>query len=143
MDPAYLLDGGIGLGVLIIGIATLLLFTRVGRTLDRVDAAIDKGLVHVDRLSGPIGETLTHVGGVLGTVDTTLAKLTGVVDALEKIAGSLAKTTSAAQGAVTPTLLSAAQLVSNLTEGLRRIVVGSNGRSDPHQTKEQKDAPRA
>ncbi|TAM61287.1 hypothetical protein EPN52_02845 [bacterium] len=130
MDPAYLLDGGIGLGVLIIGIATLLLFMRVGRTLDRVDTALDQSMAQLDRFSGPIGETLTHVGGVMETVDATLAKAGGVVEALEKIASSLAKTTTAAQGAVTPTLVSAAHLVSNLTEGLRRIVTGTNGRGE-------------
>ncbi|HVA37166.1 MAG TPA: DUF948 domain-containing protein [Candidatus Dormibacteraeota bacterium] len=129
MDPAYLLDGGIGIGVLLIGIAFLVLFARIGRTLDRVDTALDHGMVQLEKFSGPIGETLDHVGGVLGTVDTSLAKLTTVVDALEHIAQSVAKTTTAAQGAVTPSLLNAAHLVTTLTEGLRRIVTGSNGRS--------------
>lgn len=133
MDPAYLLDGGIGLGVLIIGVATLLLFTRVGRTLDRVDAVLDQSMAQLDKLSGPIGETLTHVGGVMGTVDGTLAKVSGVMDALENVASSLAKMTTAAQGAVTPTLLNAAHLVTNVTEGLRRIVTGGNGRSETHR----------
>lgn len=142
MDPAYLLDGGIGLGALLIGIASLVLMKRVGQTLNRVDAALDQAMAELDKVSGPIGETLAHVGGVVGTLDAMLAKLTGVADAAERIAGSFAKTTSAAQGAVTPTLLNAAQLVANLTEGLRRIVAGGNGRSDAQRAKEHGDEPR-
>ncbi|MDE2570901.1 MAG: hypothetical protein KGM44_00070 [bacterium] len=139
MDPAYLLDGGIGLGVLLIGIAFLVLFTRVGRTLDRVDATLDHGLVQIERLSVPVGEALDHVGGIMGTVDVTLAKASGVVGALEHIAGNVAKTADAAQGSVTPTLLNAARLLTSLTEGLRRIVMGGNGRSDGHQKRDSRE----
>ena len=117
-----ILAAGVGVGVLLIGIGVLIactrlaaLFTRVGKTLDDVDAQIAT-------LSGPIAQTLSHVGGISDTADVTLARLANVVTSLEVVADNVTKTSTLAQQALAPSIVNVGATLTGVTTAVRRLL---------------------
>ncbi|HEV7179543.1 MAG TPA: DUF948 domain-containing protein, partial [Candidatus Baltobacteraceae bacterium] len=87
MDWAIVLDVGVGLGVLLMGIGIFVAMLALAKTLRRLNTTLDEVDRQIQTLGKPVGETLNHVGGIADTADQTLARLSGVVQSLESVAG--------------------------------------------------------
>lgn len=129
-DWSLVLDIGVGVGVLLVGIAMMIAMIALAHTLGRVNVTLDEVDKQIDGLGRPISETLAHVGGIADTADRTVARLSGVVGSLETIAGSAAHTADLAKNAVSPAIVNVGATLSGISAGLRRLV---NGRGSNHQ----------
>ncbi len=117
---------GVGLGVLLGGIGILFACIRLGNMFLRLHKTLDEVERELGTLSVPVAQTLSHVGGIADTADVTLAKLSGVVGQIEKVAGSVAKTSTLAQEALAPSIVNLGSTVSGVTAGLRRLARGKD-----------------
>src|SRR5579871_231163 len=122
---------GVGLGVFLIGLASMIAALRLGGVLKRVGTTLDEVDRQLATLSGPLAQTLSHVGGIADTADATVARLSGVVGSLESVAGSVTKTATLAQEALAPSIVNLGATLAGTTAAVRRLVSGSkNGSSE-------------
>ncbi|HTU71809.1 MAG TPA: DUF948 domain-containing protein [Candidatus Baltobacteraceae bacterium] len=124
IDWSVVLDIGVGVGVLLIGIGCLIAGIAAARTLGRVNQTLDVVDGQIQNLSKPIGETLGHVEGIADTADQTLARLKGVVGSLEGVADTVSETADLAKAAVVPGIVNVGATISGVTGGLRRFFTG-------------------
>jgi uncharacterized protein YoxC len=117
---------GVGIGVLLGGIGILFACVRLGNTFLRLHRTLDEVERQLGALSVPVAETLSHVGGIADTADVTLAKLSGVVGQIEKVAGSVSKTSTLVQDALAPSIVNLGSTVSGVTAGIRRLARGKD-----------------
>ena len=129
-DWTIVLDIGVGLGVLLVGIGTMLGMRALAKTLARVNVTLDEVDRQLEAIGKPVGETLSHVGGIADTADRTITRLTGVVKSLEDVAGSVAQTAQMTKDAVTPAIVNVGATLSGVSAGLRRMVTGRDGTTD-------------
>ncbi len=124
---SIVLDVGVGLGVLLLGIGVFIAMRALAGTLARVNLTLDGVDQQIAGIGKPVADTLTHVGGIAGTADTTIARLSRVVDSVEGVAGSVAKTAQLTQTAISPSLINVGATLSGISAGLRRLVRGTGG----------------
>lgn len=126
-DWAIVLDIGVGLGVLLIGVGILIVCSALSRLLARLNGTLDEVDRQIAAVSVPVVETLGHVGGIADTADATVARLGVVVGTLEGVAGGVGKTAQLASDAVAPALVNVGATLTGITAGLRRLVAGRSG----------------
>jgi uncharacterized protein YoxC len=126
LNWSIILYVGVGLGVLLAGVGILFACVRLGNTFLRLHRTLDEVERQLGTLSVPVAQTLSHVGGIADTADVTLAKLSGVVGQIEKVAGSVARTSTLAQDALAPSIVNLGSTVSGVTAGLRRLARGKD-----------------
>ena len=126
-DWAIVLDIGVGLGVLLVGIGVFVACSALAKVFARLNGTLDEVDRQIAALSAPVVETLAHVGGIADTADTTVARLGGVVGTLEGVAGKVGDTAKLASDAVAPALVNAGSALTGVTAGLRRLVTGRRG----------------
>ena len=129
-DWSWALYVGAGLGILLIGVGIFIVCLRLAAVLTRSLKTLDVVDEQLGNLSTPVAETLSHVGGIADTADQTVAKLSGIVGSLEGVAGSVGKTATLAQEAITPSLVNIGSTLTGVTAGLKRLTRGKNSRSD-------------
>ncbi|GAC1413015.1 MAG: hypothetical protein NVSMB64_23240 [Candidatus Velthaea sp.] len=113
-----------GIGVLLIGIALLVVCSAIATMLKRLNSTLDEVDRQIAALSAPVAETLSHVGGIADTADVTIARLGGVVGTLETVASGVGKTATLVNDAVAPAIVNIGATLTGLTAGLRRLVSG-------------------
>ena len=128
--PHLVLSVGVGLGVLLIGIGVLRLCSGAANFLRRLNGTLDEVDRQIAALSAPVAETLAHVGGIADTADATVARLSGVVGSLETVAGGVVKTSDLANRAVAPAIVNVGAILTGITAGLRRLIVGHRSDGD-------------
>lgn len=121
---AIVLDVGVGLGVLILGIGVFIGMRAVAGTLARLNLTLDEVDRQLVGLGKPVNEALTALGGIADTADQTVARLSGAVKSLEDVAGSVAGTAKLTQNAIAPAIVNAGATISGISAGLRRLVRG-------------------
>ena len=124
---AIVLDIGVGVGVLLVGIAMMIAMSALAKTLARVNVTLDEVDRQIETVGKPIGEALASVGGIADSADRTIARLTGVVKSLEDVAGHVSSTAQLTKDAVSPAIVNIGATISGVSAGLRRLV---NGRGD-------------
>ena len=129
-DWAIVLDVGVGVGVLLIGVAAFILCSAVARTFTRLNTTLDEVDRQIAALSKPVAETLAHVGGIADTADSTVARLGGVVGTLESVAGSVGNTAKLASDSLAPALVNVGATLTGLTAGVRKLLTGRRGAPD-------------
>ncbi len=122
---SIVLDIGVGLGVLLLGIGVFIAMRALAATLARVNVTLDGVDRQIADVGKPVAETLSHVGGIADTADTTIARLSRVVDSVESVAGSVANTAKLMQTAVSPSLINVGATLTGISAGLRRLVRGT------------------
>ena len=129
---SIVIDVGVGVGVLLMGIGLLVAMLALAKTLARINTTLDEVDRQIAGLGVPVTQMLTHVGGIADTADSSVARLGGVVKSLEDVAGSVASTAKLAQDAVSPALINLGATLSGVTAGVRRFIngSGSSGHSD-------------
>jgi len=128
---AIVLDIGVGLGVLLIGIGIFIVCSSLAKVFTRLNGTLDEVDRQIAALSVPVIATLEHVGGIADTADATIARLGAVVGTLEGVAGTVGNTAKLATEAVAPGLVNLGAALSGVTAGLRRLVTGRrNGSTD-------------
>ena len=129
-DWAIVLDVGVGLGVLLIGIGIFIVCSSLARVFRRLNNTLDEVDRQIATLSVPVVRTLGHVDGIADTADATVARLGAVVGTLESVAAALGNTAKLASDAMAPAVVNVGAAVTGITAGLRRLVTGrSNGPS--------------
>ncbi|GAC1426596.1 MAG: hypothetical protein NVSMB5_21170 [Candidatus Velthaea sp.] len=123
-----------GIGVLLIGIALLVVCSAIANLLKRINGTLDEVDRQIATISVPVVETLTHVGGIADTADVTIARLGAVVGTLETVAASVAKTSTLANDAVAPAIVNVGATLTGITAGLRSLV---NGKRPPKTLSEE------
>jgi hypothetical protein len=121
---AIILDIGVGVGVLLIGIGVFVVCSSLSKVFVRLNGTLDEVDRQIGALSVPVVATLEHVGGIADTADATVARLGAVVGTLESVAGTVGNTAKLATDAITPGLVNLGSTVSGVTAGLRRLVTG-------------------
>ena len=111
-DWSIVLDVGVGLGVLLLGVGVFIAGIALARTLGRVDQTLNVIDGQIENLGRPIGETLDHVGGIADTAHQTLARLGGVVGSLEGVAASVSETADLVKGALAPAIVNIGATIS-------------------------------
>ena len=129
-DWAIVLDVGVGVGVLLMGIGAFVVCSALARTFARLNGTLDEVDRQIAALSAPVAETLAHVGGIADTADSTVARLGGVVGTLESVAGSVGNTAKLASDALAPALVNVAATLTGVTAGVRKLLTGSRGAPD-------------
>jgi uncharacterized protein YoxC len=124
LDWTFVLDIGVGLGVLLIGVGVLVVCSALARLFKRLNGTLDEVDRQIAALSAPVVETLGHVGGIADSADTTVARLGAVVNSLESVAGSVGGTAKLASDAVAPALVNVGATLTGITAGVRRLVTG-------------------
>jgi hypothetical protein len=124
LDWTFVLDIGVGLGVLLIGVGVLVVCSALARLFKRLNGTLDEVDRQIAALSAPMVETLGHVGGIADSADTTVARLGAVVNSLESVAGSVGGTAKLASDAVAPALVNVGATLTGITAGVRRLVTG-------------------
>lgn len=130
MDWSIVLDAGVGIGVLLLGIGVLWGMAALAKTLGRVNRTLDEVDSQLASIGGPVKKTLDHVNGIADTADQTLARLGGVVKSLEDVASQVSSTAGLAKDAIAPAIVNVGATIAGVSAGLRRIVTGkssSNG----------------
>ena len=129
---SIVLDIGVGLGVLLLGIGVFIAMRALAATLSRLNVTLDGVDRQIAELGRPVADTLTHLGGIADTADATIARLSRVVGSVESAAGSVANTAKLAQTAVAPSLVNVGATLTGISTGLRRLVrgTGSNQTTD-------------
>lgn len=129
---AIVLDIGVGVGVLLMGIGIFVVCSSLAKVFTRLNGTLDEVDRQISTISVPVVTTLEHVGGIADTADATVARLGAVVGTLEGVAGGVGNTAKLATEAVTPALVNLGATLSGVTAGLRRLVTGRRGSSpDP------------
>lgn len=123
-DTSWILNVGVGVGVLLVGIGVLWAMIALARTLTRVNQTLDEVDRQISSLSVPVNAALTHVGGIADTADSTLARMGGVVKSLEDVAGSVSKTAGLTKDALSPAIVNVGATITGISAGLRRLVTG-------------------
>lgn len=126
---AIVLDVGVGLGVLLVGIGVLIACSAMAKTFARLNGTLDEVDRQIAALSAPVVETLAHVGGIADSADAAVARLGAVVGTLESVAGSVGNTAKLASDAVAPALVNVGSALTGITAGLKRLVSGRRGRT--------------
>ncbi len=129
-DWGMVLDIGVGVGVLLVGIGVLLGMLALAKTLQRVNVTLDEVDRQLVALGKPVTATLEHLDGIVETTDRTLTSLGGAVGARERAAGSLSKTADLAKGALAPAIVNVGATLGGITAGLRRLIAGKSS-DDP------------
>ena len=119
---AIIIDVGVGVGVLLMGIGVFTVCSALARTFARLNGTLDEVDRQISALSVPVVATLGHVNGIADTADATVAKLGAVVGTLEGVAGGVGNTAKLATDAVTPAIVNLGATLSGITAGLRRLV---------------------
>jgi hypothetical protein len=119
---AIIIDVGVGVGVLLMGIGVFTVCSALARTFARLNGTLDEVDRQISALSVPVVATLGHVNGIADTADATVARLGAVVGTLEGVAGGVGNTAKLATDAVTPALVNLGATLSGITAGLRRLV---------------------
>jgi hypothetical protein len=125
---AIILDVGVGLGVLLIGVGVFRACSALATTFARLNGTLDEVDRQISALSAPVVETLAHVGGIADSADAAVARLGAVVGTLETVAGSVGNTAKLASDAVAPALVNVGSALTGITAGLKRLVGGRRGR---------------
>lgn len=126
---AVVLDVGVGLGVLLVGIGVFIVCSAMAKTFVRLNVTLDEVDRQIGALSAPVVETLAHVGGIADSADAAVARLGAVVGTLETVAGSVGNTAKLASDAVAPALVNVGSALTGITAGLKRLVAGRRGRT--------------
>jgi hypothetical protein len=126
---AIVLDIGVGVGVLLMGIGIFVVCSSLARVFARLNGTLDEVDRQISTISVPVVTTLEHVGGIADTADATVARLGAVVGTLEGVAGGVGNTAKLATEAVTPALVNLGATLSGITAGLRRLITGRRGSS--------------
>jgi hypothetical protein len=119
---AIILDIGVGIGVLLMGIGIFTMCSALARVFARLNGTLDEVDRQISALSVPVVATLGHVNGIADTADETVARLAAVVGTLEGVAHGVGNTAKLATDAVTPALVNVGSTLSGITAGLRRLV---------------------
>lgn len=133
-DWAIVLDIGVGLGVLLIGVGIFVVCSSLAKLLARLNGTLDEVDRQIAAVSAPVVETLGHVGGIADTADATVARLGAVVGTLEGVAGGVGRTSKLAGDAVAPALVNLGATLAGITAGLRRLVTGRRGSAPGGET---------
>jgi phage-related minor tail protein len=133
-DWAIVLDIGVGLGVLLIGVGVFVVCSALAKLFARLNGTLDEVDRQISALSAPMVETLGHVGGIADSADTTVARLGAVVNTLEGVAANVGGTAKLATEAVAPALVNVGATLTGITAGLRRLVTGRRGASTDGET---------
>jgi hypothetical protein len=133
-DWAIVLDIGVGLGVLLIGVGVFVVCSALARLFARLNGTLDEVDRQIAALSAPVVETLGHVGGITDSADTAVARLGAVVNTLESVAGSVGGTAKLASEAVAPALVNVGATLTGISAGLRRLVTGRRGAAPDGET---------
>jgi uncharacterized protein YoxC len=126
---AIVLDVGVGLGVLLVGLGVFIACSALAKTLARLNGTLDEVDRQISALSAPVVETLAHVGGIADSADAAVARLGAVVGTLETVAGSVGNTAKLASDAVAPALVNVGSALTGISAGLKRLVAGRRGRT--------------
>jgi uncharacterized protein YoxC len=118
------IDLGVGLGVLLIGIGILVVCMAVAKLIARLNGTLDEVDRQIAALSQPVVEMLGHAGGIAESADATVARLGAIVGTLEGVAGNVGGIAKLATAAVTPALVNVGTTLTGITAGLRRLVDG-------------------
>jgi hypothetical protein len=124
---AIVLDIGVGVGVLLIGIGVFIVCSALAKVFTRLNGTLDEVDRQIAAISVPVITTLGHVGGIADTADATVARLSAVVGTLEGVAGTVGNAAKLATEAVTPGLVNVGATLSGITAGLRKLVTGHRG----------------
>jgi hypothetical protein len=127
---AIILDIGVGVGVLLIGVGVFIVCSSLAKVFTRLNGTLDEVDRQIGALSVPVITTLEHVGGIADTADATIARLGAVVGTLEGVAGAVGNTAKLTTDAVTPGLVNLGATLSGVTAGLRRLVTGRGAPAD-------------
>ena len=122
----WILAVGVGLGVLLVGVAVFVLCLRTAGLVKRLGGTLDEVDRQLSALGGPVAQTLSNIGGITDTADVTLARLVGVVDSLETVASNVSKTSTLAQEALAPPIVNIGATLTGATAGLRRLITGKD-----------------
>jgi uncharacterized protein YoxC len=123
-DWSIVLDIGVGVGVLLVGISMMIAMSALAKTLGRVNVTLDEVDRQIETVGKPVGEALASVGGIVDSADQTIARLTGVVKSLEDVAGHVSSTAQLTKDAVTPAIVNFGATVTGVSVGLRRLLTG-------------------
>jgi uncharacterized protein YoxC len=123
-DWAIVLDVGVGVGVLLCGIALLLVCSAMAKVVTRLNGTLDEVDQQIAALSTPVVKTLDHVGGIADSADATVARLAAVVGTLETVAASVGKTARLGSDALAPALVNVGAALTGVSAGLRKLVGG-------------------
>ncbi|MBV8153454.1 MAG: DUF948 domain-containing protein [Candidatus Eremiobacteraeota bacterium] len=115
---------GVGLGVLLIGVAFLVASIQLGRVLNRLGNTLDEVDRQIATMGVPIARTLDRVSGIASTAEQTLDRAGNAVGQLERIAAVLAKGTNLVGSALEPAVVNLSSTITGITAGLRRLVRG-------------------
>ncbi len=124
---AIVLDIGVGVGVLLIGVGIFIVCSSLAKLFARLNGTLDEIDRQIAAVSVPVVATLGHVGGIADTADSTVARLGAVVGTLEGVAGGVGRTSKLASDAVAPALVNLGATLTGITAGLRRLVTGRRG----------------
>ncbi len=134
MDWGSILDVGVGIGALLVGIGIFVAMIALARVFGRLRGTLDEVDRQLSTLGKPIGEALEHVEGISATADDTLAKLGGAVGALESVAQAVSSTSNLVRGAISPAIVNIGAVLDGVSAGLRRLVTGkSPGDASPSE----------
>jgi uncharacterized protein YoxC len=128
MDWPSILDVGVGVGVLLVGLGIFVAMIALARLFGRLRTTLDEVDRQIAGIGVPVGEALEHVEGISATADETLAKLGSAVGALESVAQSVSGTTTLVREAVSPAIVNIGATLSGVSAGLRRLVTGKSPR---------------
>ncbi|MGH7737150.1 MAG: DUF948 domain-containing protein [Candidatus Tyrphobacter sp.] len=133
MDWANVLDVGVGIGVLLVGLGVFVAMVALARLFLRMRTTLDEVDRQIAGIGAPIGEALEHVQGISATADETLAKLGGAVGSLEGVAKSLSSTTALVRQAISPAIINIGATLGGVSAGLRRLVTGKSPKDDSEE----------
>lgn len=128
MDWSSVLDAGVGVGVLLVGIGIFVAMVALARLFSRMRGTLDEVDRQIAGIGVPVGEALEHVEGISATADETLAKLGNAVGALESVANSVSASTTLVRQAISPAIVNIGATLSGVSAGLRRLVTGKSPR---------------
>lgn len=119
MDWSIVIDVGVGVGVLLVGIAAVWVAGALAKTLARVNKTLDEVDAQLSGVGKPVADALAHVNGIADTADQTVTRLSGVVSSIEQN--------------IAPAIVNVAATITGISDTLRRLVTGrasSNGSGD-------------
>lgn len=118
---SIVLDVGVGVGVLLVGLGVLIAMIALASTFKRLNRTLDTVDNQMESLGKPVTDTLTHVNGIAETADTAVARLSAVTSSLEQVAGAFAETTDMMKKAVTPSIVNVGATLTGVSTSLRRL----------------------
>lgn len=124
MDWSIVLDVGVGVGALLLGIGTFVAMLAIAKTMARIRVTLDEVDRQLTASGTPISATLEHVNGMADTAQHALARISGVVNSVEGVVGSVAGTATLANAALSPAIINIGATISGISAGLRRLVMG-------------------